>query len=58
MTLLYVAVSIVPLVEVQSRTLFALKIAGLIVLTHALGLLLYVARRRRRDLQTVAEEAS
>jgi amino acid transporter len=52
MTLLYIAVSIVPLVEVQSRTLFALKIAGLIVLTNALGLLLYVVRRRRRDLQT------
>jgi amino acid transporter len=58
MTLLYVAVSIVPLVEVQSRTLFALKIAGLTLLTNALGLLLYFSRRRRRERQTMAGEAS
>jgi glutamate:GABA antiporter len=48
MTLLYVAVSIVPLIEVQSRALFAAKIAGLILVTNALGLLLYAGGRRRR----------
>jgi amino acid transporter len=48
MTLLYVSVSIVPIIEVQSRWLFALKISGLIVLTNALGLAIYLAARRRR----------
>jgi amino acid transporter len=48
MTLLYVSVSIVPLVEVQSRWLFALKISGLIALTNLLGLAIYLIARRRR----------
>jgi glutamate:GABA antiporter len=52
MTLLYVALSIVPIIEVESRLLFALKISGLIVLANVLGLAIYLAmgRRRRRDL--------
>jgi amino acid transporter len=45
MTILYVGVSIVPLVEVQSRVLFAAKISGLIVTANALGLLIYLARK-------------
>jgi amino acid transporter len=48
MTLLYVAVSIVPLIQVQSRTVFALKISGLIAVTNAIGLAIYLAARRRR----------
>jgi amino acid transporter len=47
MTLLYVALSIVPLVQVESRLLFAVKITGLIVLTNALGLVIYRAAARR-----------
>ncbi len=47
MTILYVAVSIVPLVEVESRVLFAAKISGLIVTTNVLGLMIYLARRKR-----------
>ena len=47
MTILYVAVSIVPLVEVESRALFALKISGLIVVTNILGLMIYLAGRKR-----------
>jgi len=48
MTLLYVALSIVPIIQVESRALFAAKIAGLIVTTNVLGLLLYLAGKRRR----------
>lgn len=48
MSLLYVAVSIVPIIEVESRLSFALKISGLIVLTNILGLAIYLGFRRRR----------
>src|SRR5436305_980695 len=37
MTLLYVALSIVPIIEVEIRALFAAKISGLIVATNLLG---------------------
>ncbi len=47
MTVLYLAVSIVPLVEVESRLVFAAKISGLIVTANVLGLMIYLARRRR-----------
>jgi amino acid transporter len=50
MTLLYLMVSILPLVQVESRGLFAVKIAGLILTTNLLGFLLYLAGRKRRDL--------
>lgn len=49
MTLLYVALSIVPIIEVESRAMFAIKIAGLTVLTNLLGLGVYLAGRRRRS---------
>ncbi|HZF07593.1 MAG TPA: APC family permease [Thermoanaerobaculia bacterium] len=49
MTLLYVAVSVVPLVQVASRAIFAAKISGLIALTNLLGLAIYLAARRRRE---------
>jgi amino acid transporter len=49
MTLLYVALSVVPIIEVESRGLFALKISGLIVVTNILGLGIYLAARRRRE---------
>src|SRR4051794_20684113 len=48
MTLLYVALSIVPIVQVESRLLFALKISGLIVVMNVLGLAVYLAAARRR----------
>ena len=47
MTLLYVALSIVPIIEVESRLLFAFKISGLVVLSNALGLAIYLAMGRR-----------
>jgi amino acid transporter len=54
MTLLYVALSIVPIIEVESRSLFAVKIAGLIVGTNVLGFLLYLGGRRRRAQRAAA----
>ena len=48
MTALYVTLSVLPIIEVESRTMFALKIVGLIVATNAVGAVLYVSRRRRR----------
>ncbi|HXI93584.1 MAG TPA: APC family permease [Blastocatellia bacterium] len=49
MTLLYVALSIVPIIKVESRLMFAAKIGGLIVITNILGLVLFVAVGRRRQ---------
>ena len=46
MTLLYVTLSVLPIIPVGSRTLFALKITGLIVVTNLLGLALYASGRR------------
>ena len=49
MTLLYVALSIVPIIRVESRLMFAVKITGLIVITNIIGLTIYlVAARKRR----------
>jgi amino acid transporter len=47
MTLLFLALSIVPIVRVESRLLFALKISGLVALTNAIGLLIYFGAARR-----------
>ena len=49
MTLLDVALSIVPIIQVESRLMFAVKIGGLIVITNIIGvaILLTVGRRRR-----------
>ncbi|HEV2853802.1 MAG TPA: APC family permease [Thermoanaerobaculia bacterium] len=47
MTILYVALSIVPIIQVESRGMFALKIGGLIVLTNVLGWAIYRAAARR-----------
>ena len=47
MTGLYVTLSVLPIIPVGSRTLFALKITGLIVVTNLAGLALYAAGRRR-----------
>lgn len=47
MTVLYVALSIVPIIQVESRGMFALKIGGLIVLTNVLGWAIYRAAARR-----------
>lgn len=57
MTLLYVALSVVPIIRVESRLLFAAKISGLIVLTNILGLAVYLMARRRRQESFQPSEA-
>jgi amino acid transporter len=52
MTVLYVGLSIVPIIEVESRSMFAVKISGLIVITNCLGLGIYLAADRRRRTRT------
>jgi glutamate:GABA antiporter len=47
MTLLFVVLSILPIIQVESRLTFALKISSLIVLSNALGLLIFLGKRRR-----------
>jgi amino acid transporter len=47
MTGLYVTLSVLPIIPVGSRTLFALKIIGLIVITNLVGVAFYVSGRRR-----------
>lgn len=46
MTLLYVGLSVVPIVQVESREAFAVKISMLIVLANVAGAALYRTRRR------------
>lgn len=47
MTLLYISLSVVPIVQVESRLSFALKIGGLIVVTNILGFVIYLVMRRK-----------
>ena len=48
MTLLNVVLAIVPIVQVESRVVFALKLLVLIVVTNAIGVVIF--RRSRRSL--------
>src|SRR5437868_484129 len=60
MTLLYVALSIIPIVQVESRVMFAVKISGLIIMTNVLAVLIFVVigkRRRATAPEAVAEPA-
>lgn len=55
MTLLNVALSIVPIIQVESRLMFAAKIGGLIVITNLIGLAICLAaERKRRRRETAA----
>jgi amino acid transporter len=47
MTLLFVVVSVVPIIQVDNRLSFALKIGGLIVITNIIGLIVFGLGRRR-----------
>lgn len=49
MTGLYVSLSVLPIIPVGSRTLFALKIVGLIVVTNLVGVALHAAGHRRQS---------
>jgi hypothetical protein len=48
MTLLFIALSIVPIVEVESRLAFAAKLSSLIVVTNVIGAAIFLGRMRRR----------
>lgn len=49
MTALYVTLSVLPIIPVGSRTMFALKIIGLIVATNLVGLVLYFSGNQSRN---------
>ena len=48
MTLLYLGLSIFPIIQVQSRLAFTVKIAGLIIGANIIGFAFYAAARSRR----------
>ena len=48
MTALYVTLSILPIIEVESRLAFAAKICGLIVVTNLVGAAIFLAKRDAR----------
>ena len=48
MTLLFVALSIVPIVQVESRLLFAATLSALIVVANAVGLAIFPGKRVAR----------
>jgi amino acid transporter len=47
MTFLYTVLSVVPIIQVENRLTFAVKIGGLIVVTNLIGFAIYFAARRR-----------
>jgi len=47
MTLLYVGLSIVPIVQVESRLMFALKLSAIVVGTNVIGVAIF---RRSRSV--------
>jgi glutamate:GABA antiporter len=48
MTLLYVGLSILPIVQVESRLTFALKISSVIIVTNVIGAAIFLSRGQRR----------
>jgi hypothetical protein len=52
MTALYVGLSVLPIIPVGSRTVFAMKIVGLIVVTNVVGVGLYIAGKKRSGRQS------
>jgi amino acid transporter len=48
MTLLFVVLSILPIVQVESRLIFALKISTVIVITNAIGIAIFLRSRAHR----------
>jgi amino acid transporter len=55
MTVLYVALSVFPIIQVASVATFALKISFVIVVANAIGFGLYVSARRREAGVAVTE---
>jgi amino acid transporter len=48
MTLLYVILALVPIIQVENRLTFAVKIGGLIVITNLIGFVIYLAASKTR----------
>ncbi|MEP6788866.1 MAG: APC family permease [Acidobacteriota bacterium] len=48
MTVLFIALSVVPIVQVESRLAFATKIGGLIIATNLIGLAFYLLAKKRK----------
>jgi amino acid transporter len=57
MTLLYVGLSVVPIVEVESRLAFGMKIAGLIIGANLIGFVIYRIAGRRMSNPSAASES-
>jgi glutamate:GABA antiporter len=53
-TLLYIVLSVLPIIDVASWQLFAIKIMAVVLGTNALGGVLFVAERRRRAARTAS----
>jgi hypothetical protein len=45
MTLAFVVLSILPIINVESRLIFALKISAVVIATNAIGVALFRSRR-------------
>jgi amino acid transporter len=58
MTALYVGLSVLPIIPVGSRTMFALKIVGLIAVTNAIGVGLYLSGRPARETRAAVRAGS
>jgi hypothetical protein len=53
MTLLYVVLSVFPIVQVKSHASFTIKISGVIIAANIVGAVIFLlAERRRRNLAT------
>jgi hypothetical protein len=48
MTLLYISLSLVPIINVESRLSFGLKVGSLIVIANAIGFTIFYLSKRRR----------
>jgi len=57
MTLLYIALSIVPLVKVESQFGFALKIGGLIVFTNLIGLVIFLMAKQKTAARNANQDS-
>jgi glutamate:GABA antiporter len=55
MTLAFVLLSILPIVQVESRLSFALKISAVVVLTNAAGLAIFLTRRNRAIMKDAVD---
>jgi hypothetical protein len=57
MTLLYVTLSILPVIKVESRLAFAAKITAVIVAANIIGALVFLVAERRRKHQPIDSAA-